>query len=223
MKNTKTQFLLFCFCFLFLMIGNAQDGVIKLTNPSFEDFPRPGQQPRGWYDCGDINFPLESSPDTHPVDSVRNVSFGVIQKAFHGKTYLGMVVRENESWESVGQRLKEPLKRNTCYSFSIYLCTSSIYESYLIDPKRNVNFTTPIKLRISGGIGFCDTSEFLAESKLVENTEWEKYTFTFSPKKELTFLVLEAFFQTPTIEVPNGNILLDNASAIVPIACEDEK
>jgi hypothetical protein len=222
MKNAKFQFLLFCFCFLFLMVGKAQDGGIRLSNPCFEDWARPSQQPRGWYDCGDINFPLETPPDTHPIDdSSGRTNFGVTQKAFHGDTYLGMVVRENDTWESIAQRLEEPLSPDTCYSFSIYLCTSNIYKSYLIDPERNVDFTTPIKLRILGGRGFCDTAELLAESKLVENTDWEKYTFT--PKNELTFIVLEAFFQTPTIEIPNGNILLDNASAIVPIACEKEK
>ena len=224
MKNTKIQFLLFCFCFLFLMIGNAQDGEIQLNNSSFEGVPRPGQQPSGWYECGDINFPLETPPDVHPIDdeSGRN-NFGVTQKAFHGDTYLGMVVRENESWESVAQQLEEPLSPDTCYSFSIYLCKSAKYKSGIRGSEEIVDFITPIKLRIWGGQGFCDTAKLLAESELVENTDWEKYNFTFSPKRKVTYIVLEAFFQTPTIEVPNGNILLDNASLIVPIACEKEK
>ncbi|MFK8009113.1 MAG: hypothetical protein AB8H03_22320 [Saprospiraceae bacterium] len=224
MKNTEIQILLFSFSFLFLMNVNAQDGVIKLSNPCFEDWARPGQQPRGWYDCGDINFPIETPPDVHPiVDSTGISNFGVVQKAFHGETYLGMVVRENESWESVAQRLKEPLSPDTCYSFSIYLCKSAVYKSGIRGSKDIVDFTTPIKLRIRGGIGFCNAAELLAESKLVKNTEWEKYTFTFSPKSKITYIVLEAFYQTPTIDVPNGNILLDNASAIIPIACETQK
>jgi len=224
MKNAKFQFLLFFFCFLFLMVGNAQDGVIRLDNSSFEDWARPGQQPRFWYDCGDMNYPMETPPDVHPIDdsSGRN-NFGVTKKAFHKDTYLGMVVRENESWESVAQQLEEPLSPDTCYSFSIYLCTSSKYKSLIRGSEDLVDFTTPIKLRIWGGEGFCDTAELLAESELIKDTDWEKYTFTFTPKNELTFIALEAFFQTPTIEIPNGNILLDNASAIVPIACEKEK
>ncbi|MFK7770494.1 MAG: hypothetical protein AB8F94_00090 [Saprospiraceae bacterium] len=224
MKNTKIQFLLFGFTFLFLMVGNAQDGVIQLSNPSFEDFPRPSQQPRGWYDCGDINFPLETPPDTHPVNLEKGYnSFGVTKTAMRDTTYLGMVVRENESWESVAQKLKEPLSPDICYSFSIYLCTSPQYKSSVRGSDDEVNFTTPIKLRIWGGKGFCDKTQLLAESSLVKNTNWEKYTFTFSPKEKLNFIVLEAFFQTPTLEVPNGNILLDNASAIVPIACIEKK
>lgn len=226
MKITKIQFLLFCFTFLFLMVGKSQDGVIRLSNTCFEDFPRPSNTPRGWYDCGGINFPLETPPDVHPVnDSIRNGYgiFGVSQKAFHGDTYLGMVVRENESWESVAQRLKKPLSPDTCYSFSIYLCKSETYRSNVRGADKEVDFTTPIKLRIFGGSGYCRTDELLAESKLVENTDWEKYTFTFSPKEELAYIALEAFFQTPTLEVPNGNILLDNASSIVPIACKEEK
>ena len=224
MKNAKIKFLLFYFCFLFLMVGNAQDGVISLNNPSFEDWARPGQQPRGWYDCGDIHFPYESPPDVHPInDSSGRNNFKVIQKALHGDTYLGMVVRENDSWESVAQRLERSLNADTCYSFSIYLCKSLEYKSGVRGHEEFVEFINPIKLRIWGGTDFCEQKELLAESRLVENTEWEKYTFTFSPKEELDFIMLEAFFQTPTIEIPNGNILLDNASGIVPIVCKKEK
>lgn len=159
-----------------------------------------------------------------PIDEDRGGSnFGVTQKSYHSKTYLGMVVRVNGSWESVSQKLEKPLTLDSCYVFSIYLCKSEIYESGVRGRNEIVDFTTPIKLRISGGVDYCDRSELLAESALVENIEWEKYSFTFSPKKELTFIILEAFFQTPTIEIPNGNILLDNASKIVPIDCEEGK
>ena len=222
MKNTKTQFLLFFFCFLFLMVGNAQDGVIQLNNPSFESAPRPGQSPRGWYDCGDINFPMETPPDVHPTNDFpgRSNNFGVVQKASHGNTYLGMVVRQNESWESVAQELKKPLSPNSCYFFSMNLCKSKVYKSGIRGSREMVEFTTPIKLRIWGGNGFCDTHELLAESELVENTEWEKYSFTFSPKEELNFIVLEAYFQIPTLKVPNGNIMLDDGSPILLISCD---
>ena len=177
MKNIKIQIFLFCFCFLFLMIGNAQDGAIRLDNPSFEGEARPGLSPHGWYDCGDINFPMETPPDVHPTNDLsgRN-NFGVVQKAFHGSTYLGMVVRENESWESVAQELKKPLSPNSCYSFNINLCKSKVYKSGIRGSRDMVEFTTPVKLRIWGGKGYCDTRELLAESELVKNTEWEKYS-----------------------------------------------
>ena len=127
------RFFIACFSILLFAFGEifAQAGQpIQLSNPSFEDFARPGQQPRGWYDCGEINYPLETAPDVHPIDdeSGRN-NFGVTKKAFDGDTYLGMVVRENDSHESVAQRLKKSLIPGKCYSFSIYVSTSKIYKS----------------------------------------------------------------------------------------------
>ncbi len=223
MKITKIQILLFCFSFLFLMVGNAQDSVIRLDNYSFEDTSRPGKAPKGWYNCGDIHFPLETPPDIHPMDnsSERN-NFGVTQKAFHGNTYLGMVVRENESWESVAQKLEKPLSPASCYSFSIYLCKSGIYESGLRSKDGVVDFTTPIKLKIWGGNSYCDKGQLLAESPLVKNTDWQNYTFNFRPKKQYDFIILEAYFHTPTISVPNGNIMLDYASPIMLVPCGAE-
>lgn len=75
--------------------------IIRLVNPSFEAEPAEGRlngpMPKGWIDCG---FPLQSTPDIHPV---QNSLFGVDTPPRHGQSYLGLVVRENESWEMIGQ------------------------------------------------------------------------------------------------------------------------
>ncbi|MFK8007733.1 MAG: OmpA family protein [Saprospiraceae bacterium] len=219
------RFFIACLSILLFSLGEifAQgEQPIELGNPSFEDFARPGQQPRGWYDCGDINYPLETAPDTHPIDdSSGSSSFGVKKKAFHGDTYLGMVVRENDSHESVAQRLKKPLMPGKCYSFSIYVATSEIYKSQIRGSKEFVDFTTPIKLSIKGGVRFCDNAVTLGETKLITHSEWKEYTFKFEPKRKITYIVLEARYKTPTFSPPNGNILLDNASAIQPIPCDE--
>ncbi len=218
------RFFIACLSILIFSYGEtlAQGDPIELSNPSFEDFARPGQQPRGWYDCGDINYPLETPPDVHPIDdeSGRN-NFGVTQKAFHGDTYLGMVVRENDSYESVAQRLKKPLMPGNCYSFSIYVATSKIYKSGIRGSEDVVDFITPIKLSIKGGVGFCDNAVTLAETKMISHADWKEYTFKFEPKRKVTYIVFEARYQTPTFNPPNGNILLDNASAIQPIPCDE--
>lgn len=218
------RFFIACLSFLLFSFGEtlAQGNPIELSNPSFEDFPRPGQQPRGWYDCGNVNFPLETPPDVHPMDdSSGQSSFGVKKKAFHGDTYLGMVVRENDSYESVAQRLKKPLEPGKCYSFSIYVATSEIYKSQIRGSKEFVDFTTPIKLSIKGGAGFCDNAVTLAETKLISHSDWREYTFKFEPKRKVRYIVFQARYQTPTFSPPNGNILLDNASAIQPIPCDE--
>ncbi len=197
--------------------------MIHLNNPSFEDTPGPGHAAKGWYDCGNINFSLETPPDIHPIDnSPERNNFGVTQKAFHGNTYLGMVVRENESWESVAQKLEKPLSPASCYSFSIFLCKSGIYESGLRSKVGVVDFTTPIKLKIWGGNSYCDKGQLLAESPLVKSTDWQNYSFNFQPKKQYAFIILEAYFHTPTMRVPNGNIMLDHASSIMLVPCDAE-
>ncbi|HRI59483.1 MAG TPA: hypothetical protein PK228_07160, partial [Saprospiraceae bacterium] len=71
-----------------------------LSNPSFEDTPKTGEVPVGWYDCGAA---METPPDVQPG------SFGVVSSPYDGNTYLGMVVRDNETWEAVGQQLQQLL------------------------------------------------------------------------------------------------------------------
>ena len=206
------------FCLL-LLSSNAfsqDERPIELTNPSFEDLPRPQHPPYGWWDCG---FASETPPDVHPVPG--NPAFNVTKEAQQGNTYLGMVVRENDTWESVAQRLNRPLEADQCYAFSIYLARSKNYISSMKDRIGEIEFTEPIKLRIWGGTGFCNKRELLDESTLVTNTDWEEFHFKFSPKQRHTYIVFEAFFQTPAPVPPNGNILLDNASSIQPIPCDE--
>lgn len=213
---------------LFLLLGLfylplfSQDEPIVLINPSFEGVPAEGSvngaMPNGWYDCG---FPGETVPDIHPKEGAG--AFQVTKEAFHGKTYIGMVVRENETWEMVSQRLSSPLKAGKCYEFSISLCRSELYVSPSRLDGEYKNYTTPAKLRIWGGSGYCNRAELLAESALVVNTRWLTYNFRFEPKQAYSYIVFEAFYKTPTPFPYNGNILLDNASAIIPVPCDITK
>jgi len=199
-----------------ILVGQEEQPPITLVNPSFEDLPRAGKAPRGWYDCGRMNFPLETPPDTHPSGQ-----FLVQTQPQDGGSYLGLVVRENDSWESVSQRLSRPLTPDMCYDFAIHLARSQYYQSKLRDTKIDVNFTAPLKLRIWGGNGYCNKAELLAESKLIINHNWKNYSFEFKPKQRHSYIIIEAFFKTPAIRPPNGNILLDNASAIIPRNCNE--
>jgi outer membrane protein OmpA-like peptidoglycan-associated protein len=61
----------------------------------------------------------------------------------------------------------------------------------------------------------------LAETELITHSEWKEYVFKFEPESKVTYIVLEARYQTPTFNPPNGNILLDNASAIQPVPCDE--
>lgn len=190
----------------FLNSINAQDNRIKLSNPSFEDSPRAGRVPSGWFDCG---MKGESPPDTQPG------VFDVNYKAHDGGTYLGMVTRDNETWEAVAQRLSSTLKSGNCYQFNIYLTYSDEYFSISRLTKDRAFFTQPILLRIWGGDGYCDKKELLGSSELVDNTNWTESQFILKPEQDYKFIILEAYYKTPTLFPYNGNILLDNASDIV--------
>ena len=188
--------------------------VINLYNPSFEDMPRNSKPPVGWSDCG---FPGESPPDTQP-----DATFKVAKGAQDGDSYLGMVTRDNDTWESVAQRLSRPLRAGKCYRFSIFLARSESYYSVSQLTEQEVNYDTPSTLRIWGGAGKCDKRELLAETSVIAHTRWLEYNFKFEPRQTHTYLLLEATYQMPVLFPTNGNLLLDNASPILLIECDKD-
>ena len=204
---------------IWLVIGGSSQIVfsqkpvtIKLDNPSFEDYPQAAHTPQGWYDCG---FAGESPPDVQP-----NLTFKVNKVASHGNTYLGLVVRDVNTWEAIGQRLKSPLLKGVNYTFSLDLSRSELYESQSQATKKTVNYITPVIIRIWAGTGYCSKTEMLDETEPVTVGNWKKYTFKFTPKANHTHFMIEAFYKVPTVFPYNGNILVDNASDIV---AEEEK
>ncbi|MCF8245628.1 MAG: OmpA family protein [Saprospiraceae bacterium] len=214
---------LLLFAFLFLSNGlSGQEEPIRLINPSFEGVPGEGgngnRLPDGWYDCG---FPGETPPDVHPKEGVG--AFQVTKAPFNGKTYIGLVVRENDTWERVSQRLSGQLVSGKCYEFSMSLTRSEVYMSASRVTNLEVNYAAPVKLRIWGGSSYCSRDELLAESSLIVNTRWLAYNFRFEPKQTHSYITFEAFYKTPTPFPYNGNLLLDNASDIFPVPCSATK
>ncbi len=193
---------------------NAQK-IIKLNNPSFEDVPAAGNTPIGWQDCG---MPGETPPDTQP-----NATFQVTKPAKHDSTYIGMVTRDTDTWEAVGQHLEMPLQGGRCYDFSLYLARSESYLSRRRTDATPIQFTQPIKLRIWGGNNYCDKKELLDETEIIEHTNWKAYEFKLGPVREISHIMLEAFYNTPTLMAYNGNLLIDDCSAITLTKCPGEK
>jgi hypothetical protein len=205
-----TALILTTCCGISVSVFGQQPVIIKLDNPSFEGYAKAALIPHGWFDCG---FAGESPPDTQPSGI-----FGVEKEAFHGNTYLGLVVRDNDTWEAVGQKLKTKLIKDSTYSFSLYACRSQRYESKSQRTGRDASYTTPIIVRIWGGDGFCAKLDLLSESKPVSSTDWQKLDFILKPKRNSGHFVIEAYYPTNKFpQIINGNILIDNASAIVPI------
>jgi len=173
--------------------------VIELDNPGFEGTPKfSTNYISGWKDCGRYRFPKESPVDLQPG------FFKVKMAPKEGDTYLGMVARDNDSWESVTQLLRTPLQPNQCYTFSLHLAASPTYQS---DARGEgiaveeaaaagielefIHHTTPIALRIYGSTNQCSRGELLAKTGSISNNEWEKFDFRFQPKGEVNFIMLE--------------------------------
>lgn len=214
MTNLKSFINLFAIIFLAGIPALNFGQTVYLTNPSFEDIPGANRIPQGWYDCG-YQFPGESPPDVQPSGS-----WQVRKEAAHGNTYVGMVVRDNDTWESITQPLSGPLLKGKTYKFSLFLCSSEIYLSgtrRTVNTEVKYNFITPAKLRIYGGNSLCAKDILLDESDVISNNDWREYVFTFRPTQTVTHIVLEAFYKTPVLVPYNGNILVDNASAITEV------
>lgn len=199
-------------------VARSQADTIKLKNGSFEDFPRHSRGVKGWITCG---FPQETPPDVQPFKNV-DVTWGQLIEAHKGETYLGMVVRDNDTYEQVSQPLSSPVQAGQCYEFSIYLSSSDNYMSPAHKSGQMENYVKPAVLRIWGGNEYCDRAELLGESPTIAYKSWYKYDFVFKPKGNYSYIMLEAFYKTPTLFVYNGNILLDGASDLIPIPCPDE-
>lgn len=223
MKNFK--FILFAALMISAYSVSGQKN-IDLKNPSLEGNPTQGTKingiiptnvPQGWRDCGRTTFPDESPPDIHPKGYWKNEIL-----ANDGETYLGMVVRDNETWESVAQRLPQPLESGMCYSFTVDLARSSDYWSNSHVYGSVTNYTTPAVLRVWAGTGFCDQSQLLVESPPIKNGDWKSYTLEFEANSSYRFISFEAFYKTPVLVPYNGHILLDNISTIVAYNCNEE-
>lgn len=188
--------------------------IIYLDNPSFEDIPRAGIPPAGWNDCGQAG---ETPPDVQPYGGFR-----VTRTAQDGSTYLGLVTRDNNTWEGVTQRLSKPVRKGVQYTFSLYAARSAVYESATKrDPMRPINFDKAITVRVWAGSSPCDRSEMLGQSEVIDGLDWRWVQFKFTPlRKDYQFITIEAYYKTPTLVPYNGNILLDNASPIEEVPQE---
>ena len=205
------------FLSFFCMTALLAQEVVYLKNPSFEDIPKYGSVPGAWRNCA---FNNESPPDIHPI---KDGLFGVRQEPLNGRSYIGLVARDNSTTESIGQELLMPLKADQCYSLSLALCRSDklISRSRLTGEMQNFNL--PVCLRIWGGLSPCGRKSLLAVSPQVDNIDWKKYTFHFKPEEDLTWLSFEVYYMDGATGAYNGNLLIDNASAIIPISCEDQE
>ena len=197
------------FFFLLALTTARAQAVFELTNPSFErNEPEATLAPSGWMDLG---LKTDTPPDRQPG------RFGVQWPAQDDQLYVGLVVRENNTWEGLGQRLKGFLQKDSAYTFSIYLNRSQQYMSPTKTSTMPINFNAPTVLKIWGYNTVTQQEELLAESSAISHSEWTKYSFMLKPTSaDFNELDLTAYY-APGFEKKNGNLLMDNCSAIVKV------
>ncbi len=179
-------------CALVPFRANAQFEPARVDNPSFEGEPADATTPASWHPC---------APGTTP--DILPGPWAVTNEPHDGDTYVGLITRPDGSYESIGQRLSRPLKKGECYTIRLALAHSPTYYGY----------HGPLKLRIYGGTRKCRLDQLLAESPRIEHADFRVYEFEFRPKKDLYYLILEAFHQEGRFSYM-GNILIDDVQPI---------
>ncbi len=198
-------------CAIPLSIGQEKDTIIEkvdLMNPSFEQI-NSKDEPVGWVSC---NFEKEIPPAIQPG------RFGCKLNAQQGRQYVGMVARDNGTFEAIRQVLLKPLKAGICYRMSVYLAKSSIYESNSRLTGLSANYIRPLKLIVWGSDKRLENTckvqpdDWLTETLPIHNDQWRKYTFYIQPPKDVQTLI---FSVGHVVDKPyNGNLLIDNISPL---------
>jgi len=179
---------------LFLMLPGMLLAQARLDNASFEGTPQDATTPVGWHPCAAL-----TTPDILPG------VWGVLLPASDGDTYVGLITRGDGSFESITQRLSQPLEKGECYQFRVDLAHSFTYAGY----------SKPLKVRIWGSRRKCDMDQLLLETERIEEDEWTTVQAQFDADKRINYILIEAFHNERRTGY-EGNILIDNFSVIKP-------
>ncbi len=183
------------FFLVFLLLRLQAQEVIPFINGSFEgERSTAATMPQGWMPCR-----MGTTPDILPG------AWGVYTIPAHGQSYVGLITRDDGSFESIGQRLSTPLQKNKCYSFTVDLAHSKTYSGYNL----------PIRLRVWAGAKSCAKDQLLWESDLIYNQDWETHEIRFSATNNYRYIIIEAYFAPGVFVRYRGNVLLDHITDIV--------
>lgn len=186
--NPRINFLFLAFLLIpFLCVSQS----IQLANASFEGEHADATMPQEWSACQ-----KGSTPDILPG------SWGVYLEPVDGNSYIGLITREDGSYESIGQKLSAPIQAEECYRFSVELAHSNTY----------ANYNLPIRLRIWGATSRCSKDQILVDSPPVKHIDWKTYELEFVSEGEYPYIIIEAFYAKGVYFPYRGNILVDGIS-----------
>jgi hypothetical protein len=190
---------------------------MPLMNPSFEDISIPGTTAESagheivssWVHWTQEKSTKENSPVLHRND---DVSKYVRQTAWNGDAYLELAVHENNTWQSIGQELYEPLISGKHYSLSLYACLDPEHAARTQVPgKRGVNQGKPVIIRIRGANKFGEPGRVLAQTDPIKTIDWSQYFLDLYPKENYRYLVIEAYYVPGMSLLYEARVLIDNA------------
>ena len=185
-------FKLFLISLLFFYVKENSTAQITLSNKSMEGQPADATMPTGWFAQSE-----GTTPDILPG------YWGVYTEPDDGDTYIGLITRQDGSFESIGQRLEQTIQEGQCYKFKLSLAHSDNYSGY----------NKPVHLKVWLGSKNKSRDQLIFLSPLIDHLDWEKYSIEFKADSNFDYLIIEAFIS----EEPSnhkGNILIDNLTPI---------
>jgi len=187
----KNAFVFIAFCGV-MALNTLAAQHIEIANSSFDGQPADATVPQGWMPCNE-----GTTPDILPG------YWGVYNEPSDGDTYLGLITRHNNTWESIGQRLPAILEKGNCYAWALDLSHSDTY----------TGFNGPIKLRVWISKSKCSKDQMIFESPVIGHFTWKTYKVKFTPDDDYQYILLEAFYSEDEFSY-KGNILIDRLRAI---------
>lgn len=178
----------------------AQDKLIMLSNPSFEGIPATSSGVPGWIDCQTYR--------SNRVDLQPNRLRGQMQVPAYGNSYTGLMTRDNGSTEALGQPLSRPLEPQQHYATELIAAMPIEYISRHIDPPFD-NFSRPVRLQLWAGQSICDRQYLLAQTPVIQHTNWQSYRIRFSVPERCTHILLEAYYEDQEAPHYNGAVIVD--------------
>ncbi len=180
--------------FTLLVSFSIPEHNVKLDNASFEGERQDATVPAGWQPCAQ-----GTTPDILPG------FWGVKLEPQDGDSYIGLITRDDGTWESIGQRLSGPLLSGNCYSFSLSLAHSKDYAGY----------NKPVRLVVWGGKTSCSKDQILFESDYINHQEWKKYDYKMAIEQDINYVIFEAQYMNGLYFYYKGNVLVDDCSDFV--------
>lgn len=177
-----------------VFLSTSVTAQIFLDNPSLEGTPQDAVTPLGWLECE-----KGTTPDILPGP------WGVYNEPFDGKSYIGLITRSEGSWEAIGQRLKQPLKKDNCYELVFHLAHSITYAGY----------NEPVIFRVWGGADRCEKTELIGKTQPIDHEDWRAYRFKIKPKMTLKYLIIEVYYDPEKKYTHNGHVLIDGIQPII--------